>query len=470
VTANQMAHLSDPEGTRSTAQTEPLTSYTVGRIQKGYNAGNTVIGGMFTSTNRVIDDPSLEFLARNAYTGGLDLLTHWKDKEFFLDAKLTGSYINGSAQSLRRLQESPAHYFQRPGIRYIDYDTTRKDMAGSGGRVQVGKGSKGFWRYSAGVDWASPGLELNDLGYMREADYIRETNEVSYLINKPVSVFNFYTVSLEQFNEWNFGGKYLGSGGHLNFHSQFKNNWSFGGNLIYHSRRTDMRILRGGPDMLLPHSFTTFGNITTDVSKKITGQLNWEAESRGSNSGFTWMLQPGITVRPLSALKLGVTADYSANTDRLQYVTAKKFQSDQKYILGTIDQKTFGLTFRADLILSPEFSIQYYGSPFISKGTYSEFKHITDAEAGKLNDRYSHYMNTVWDNNLVYLDQNNDFSPDIIIANPDFDFYQFRSNLVAKWEYRLGSYLYLVWSRDKTGRDGFPENIFLVKLNYWFSL
>ncbi|HLP73668.1 MAG TPA: DUF5916 domain-containing protein, partial [Bacteroidales bacterium] len=46
VTANQMAHLSDPEGTRSTAQTEPLTSYTVGRIQKGYNAGNTVIGGM----------------------------------------------------------------------------------------------------------------------------------------------------------------------------------------------------------------------------------------------------------------------------------------------------------------------------------------------------------------------------------------------------------------------------------------
>jgi hypothetical protein len=465
-----MAHLSDLEGNRSTAQTEPLTSYTVGRIQKGYNAGNTVIGGMFTSTNRMIDDPTLEFLADNAYTGGLDLLTHWKDKEFFLDAKLTGSYIDGSSGSIRRLQESPAHYFQRPGAGYLEYDTTKTGLGGYGGRIKIGKGSKGFWKYSANVDWASPGLELNDLGYMREADYVRETNEVSYLINQSVSIFNYYTVSLEQFNEWNSGGKYLGSGGHLNFNSRFRNNWSFDGNLIFHSRNKDMRILRGGPNMLLPHSFMTFGKIETDVSKKITGVLSWEAEKRGNNSAFMWLLQPGITVRPLSALKLGITADYSLNTDQLQYVSARDYLGGKKYILGTIDQKTLGLTFRADLILSPEFSIQYYGSPFISKGTYSEFKHITDPEASGLADRYSLYSNTLWNDNEIYLDQDNDYIPDFIIANPDFDFYQFRSNLVARWEYRLGSFLYLVWSRDKTGREAFPENIFLVKLNYWFSL
>jgi hypothetical protein len=72
------------------------------------------------------------------------------------------------------------------------------------------------------------------------------------------------------------------------------------------------------------------------------------------------------------------------------------------------------------------------------------------------------------------------------MVNPDFNFHQFRSNLVARWEYRLGSFIYLVWSSDRTEntsssgasladsykqlRSVFPNNIFLIKLNYWFSL
>ena len=103
VTANEFARLSDIDGNRSSIKVEPLTSYTVARIQKGYNAGNTVIGGMLTSTNRVIEDKNLEFLSTNAYTGGLDLLTHWKDKEFYIDARLIGSFINGSKEAITAL-------------------------------------------------------------------------------------------------------------------------------------------------------------------------------------------------------------------------------------------------------------------------------------------------------------------------------------------------------------------------------
>ncbi len=86
VTANEFARISD-QGNRSSEQVEPLTNYTVARIQKGYNAGTTVIGGMLTSTNRFINDENLEFLPTNAFTGGLDLIHRWKDKEFFIDAK-----------------------------------------------------------------------------------------------------------------------------------------------------------------------------------------------------------------------------------------------------------------------------------------------------------------------------------------------------------------------------------------------
>ena len=88
-------------------------------------------------------------------------------------------------------------------------------LSGYGGKFRIGKGSKGFWRYSTGATWLSPGFELNDLGYMNTADEINQENEVSYFVNQPVSIFRTYDISLEQFNTWNFNGTYLGSGGHL---------------------------------------------------------------------------------------------------------------------------------------------------------------------------------------------------------------------------------------------------------------
>lgn len=486
VTANEFARLSDKDDIRSSTKVEPLTNYLVARIQKGYKAGNTVVGGMLTSTNRFIEDDSLEFLSSDAYTGGLDLLHHWKDKEFFVDARLIGSYIKGSTEAITSLQESSARYYQRPGADYLNYDTTNTSLGGYGGKLRIGKGSKGLWKYSTGVTWLSPGLDLNDLGYMNTADEINQGNEISYLINKPVSIFRTYDISLEQFNTWNFNGDYLGSGGHLSFKSEFKNQWSFATNLIYHSKNLDTKILRGGHDMIIPANITSFGLLNTDQSKTLTAGLAYSYEYTLNNSATSYQLQPGITIRPFRALKIGMTANYIDNHDRLQYVTTRSILSEKRYILGTINQKTLGLTFRVDLNLTPEFSIQYYGSPFISRGSYSEFKYVTNPESKDYVDRFSYYNNVVLSDGMYLLDENSDFTTDYSIDNPDFNFHQFRSNLVAKWEYRLGSFIYLVWSAERTGRTGsskasigdsyrqlqsvFPNNIFLIKLNYWFSL
>ena len=61
-----------------------------------------------------------------------------------------------------------------------------------------------------------------------------------------------------------------------------------------------------------------------------------------------------------------------------------------------------------------------------------------------------------------------------------------RSNVVVRWEYMLGSTLFMVWQRgqsDFTSDGSFSlgrslgdlfgaeqENTFVVKLSYWFSL
>jgi hypothetical protein len=71
------------------------------------------------------------------------------------------------------------------------------------------------------------------------------------------------------------------------------------------------------------------------------------------------------------------------------------------------------------------------------------------------------------------------------IDDPSFTLRSLRGNAVLRWEYRPGSTLFLVWTLDH--QDALPdgdldltrdvqgvfngplENIFLVKLNYWFG-
>ena len=70
--------------------------------------------------------------------------------------------------------------------------------------------------------------------------------------------------------------------------------------------------------------------------------------------------------------------------------------------------------------------------------------------------------------------------------NPSFNSRSLRGNAVYRWEYRPGSTLYVVWTqsrddefryvgnleldRDRTALFAtHPDNIFLVKVNYWLG-
>jgi len=239
--------------------------------------------------------------------------------------------------------------------------------------------------------------------------------------------------------------------------------------------------------MMMPNSVMTFGSLRTDRSKELIGSIDYSYQYSGNNSAVNYQLNPGITFRPINNLKIGVTADYTINRDNLQYITTNYSAPGNRYILGTINQKTLGLTFRVDLNLTPELSIQYYANPFISRGSYSQLKHITDPKANVYSDRFAIYQDQELTEGIYQLyDYSKGHRYDYSIGNPDFNFHEFHSNLVAKWEYRPGSFLYLVWSSERSGittashasisdsykqlKDIFPNNIFLIKLNYWFSI
>jgi hypothetical protein len=207
--------------------------------------------------------------------------------------------------------------------------------------------------------------------------------------------------------------------------------------------------------------------------------------SSGNTSARYYSVQPGIRYTPINTIKLSASLNYSANRNDLQYITTTAYDSETGYILGKIDQHTMGITFRMDYNITPEVSIQYYGSPFATVGKYSEFKRITESRANNYHNRFARLKPSL-NGNIYEVSENNNTSIDYNFWNPNFDFSQFRSNLVFRWEYRPGSQFNFVWSQDRTVfvqpgsqvlsngmsslKDIFPNNIFLVKFNYWFSI
>jgi hypothetical protein len=323
------------------------------------------------------------------------------------------------------------------------------------------------------------------MGYMQMADIIKQKNSVYFFVNKPVSIFRTYNVSFSETNNWDFGLRYLSSNVNLGVYFEFLNKWAVSASANYTPQSLDTRILRGGSAMLLPSALYENLYVRTDPSKKLFFEINSELSSSRYNSARYYSIQPGVRYTPINALKLSASLNYSGNSNDLQYVTTTNIGSEPGYILGKIDQHTMGITFRIDYNINPELSIQYYGSPFTTVGKYSQFKRITDPRANRYHNRFL-ALNPALNDNTYEVSENNDATVDYTFWNPNFDFSQFRSNLVLRWEYRPGSQFNFVWSQDRTLfvqpgsqslgkgmsslKDIFPNYILLVKFNYWFSI
>ena len=460
---------------------EPLSHYFVTRLQKDIDKGNTVIGGIYTQVNRELSNDKLNFLNKSASVIGLDLSQYWKERKYFLEAKAVGSSVAGPQQAMIDVQRSSARYFQRPGADYLHYDSTINSFSGYGASVKIGRGSKGHWRYNTELMFKTPGLEMNDLGYMQMADQIKHAINGAFVVREPALFYRNYSFWGTYRNLWNFDGKRINSVVNLGMDSEFKNNWGIYANIVYTSESYDSQCLRGGASMLTPGSMQYAFRARSDYSKNWF--FAWGVYCSKANEGASSYksVDAEVSFRPIPILTLSANGSYAKNYNELQYFDEKNGTP----ILSTIDNRDLNLVFRANLNLNTNLSIQYYGSPFLSLGEYSDFKKITQPLASKLQDRYVSLTNQATDNNYRFdLDGkgNNVFTAD----DRNFNFMQFRSNLVMRWEYKPGSSLYLVWAQDRTDSQTvsnfafndaqqklwniFPKNYFLLKLNYWFSV
>jgi hypothetical protein len=479
----------DNEGEQRKVLIEPLTNYCNTRLQKDYKKGKTIIGGMFTATNRKIEEP-VDFLHHSAYTGGLDFTHYWKEKNYYIKALSVFSHLNGNTKSILNLQESPQRYFQRPDAAHISIDSSRTILSGMGGTVEGGKLGGGHWRYLGWITWRTPGLELNDMGYLRQADVIQQILWAQYRVWEPTGIFRSFNVNVNQWSDWDFNGTRINLGGNFNFNGQFKNFWSAGTGLARTSTAVNRTELRGGPTLLYPGDWNNWLDVSSDERKKVVAELSMFNNWGGQNSSRFVSTGLEIDYRPLNALSVSVEPEYTNSRREMQYAETLDYNGEDRYIISTLNSEVLSADFRINLNITPDFTIQYWGQPFIFSGNYSKYKRVTEPDAANYHDRYHLFgeseISYDEEKELYSFDENNDGNEDYTLENPDFNFFEFRSNLVARWEYIPGSTIYLVWSQARTGDDSTgefnfrkdvddlfsiePHHIFLVKISYRISL
>jgi hypothetical protein len=489
VTQEEKALLSSNEVEKKVT-VEPWSNYFNARLQKDFKQGKTILGGMFTATNRFIQDSTLDFLPASAYTGGLDFTNYWKDKNYYLNLKGAFSHVSGTSEAITELQESPVHYYQRPDIVHVKLDTARTSLSGYGGTAEFGKQGGGHWRFMGRVAWRSPGLELNDMGYIRQADIIQQVLWGGYEIWEPFGIFRSMEIIADQYSGWDFGGNFIYLGGEYNLNMEFKNYWSFsiGGEL--QGEAVDRYNLRGGPAIKTTFGGSSWGYFQSDSRKKFIGELMAIYYKGNYDNAELTRFELDLTYRPFKALQLAIETAYEFGHDRLQYVETIDDVPGNRYIMARIDNQSISTNIRINYSITPDLTIQYWGQPFVFAGKYTEFKKATETMSSYYYDRF-HTFNSdeiVYDeiNEVYHVLEPGDEGIEYSFGKPDFKVFEFRSNLVVRWEYIPGSAVYLVWSQGRvgdetTGEPDFgkdmdalfdiePHNVFLVKFTYRISL
>ena len=339
--------------------------------------------------------------------------------------------------------------------------------------------------------WRSPGFEINDLGYMRNADQINQFTWVGYQKRNPVGIFDRWALNGNQWLDWDFAGNFLGAAFNVNTNAQFLNKYSAGGGITRRNESTSNTELRGGPSSVWPGSWAYSAWVNSDQRKDFTFSGEGYLRHSDEGSGTYWEAWATLAYRPSNAIRVSLSPGYMKSTPEMQYVDTTAFGDDDRYLFGSLDQRTIVLTLRLDYSITPNLTVQYYGSPFLSTGRYTEFKRITRPKADDYRDRFHVFDEQQIaydpDNEIYEVDENRDGSVDYELEDPDFDAREFNSNLVIRWEYQPGSTLFVVWSQIRQNstmvgehlefqndmRELFsapPHNVLLVKISKWLSL
>ncbi len=451
---------------------EPTTNYAVVRAKEDLRNGNSSIGGILTAVNRNDDQWTSPFLASSAYVGGLDFRHRFFANTYEISGSVDQSRVQGSHAAILGVETDAVHYYQRPDAG-LPLDSNRTSLDGDAEEFKFDKVGGQHLMFESAYQRRSAGFEINDLGFLRRADQQSWSTWVGYFDRQQRALYNRFQWNNNWWQYWTTDGLPLEAAYNSNVHITAKNNWSWnmGGTLGQLGTTFDDRGARGGPAIRQDPYFAPWWSLSGDDRRAVVPSISGSYFMGDAGRNSSWNVGPEIDYKVAGRFSSSFSVNWSRNiADNQWYGNFVDTTGATHYTFAHLDQTTTSATVRLNYTFTPSVSLQVYTQPFVSKGTYTSVRQLSSTpRAQTYDDRYAPYDNTA------------------ITSDPGgFNFKEFQSNVVFRWEYRPGSTLFAVWNEGRQGNDPVegtanfqgdvrdlmrlhPANTFLVKMSYWLN-
>lgn len=489
VTGREFAQISN-SGANSRLEVEPPTYYGIIRGQREFDDSHQGIGFMTTSTIRSFADDRLKAdMNSSAHTLGIDGWTFFdSDKTWVLSGWTQMSYVRGTTEQMISLQENSQHYFQRPDAKSYTVDSSATSMTGYAGRLLVNK-QKGNIIFNSSFGIIDPKFDDNDLGFLSRTDIINMHMGGGYRWTDPESWFRNAGAIGAGFQSFNFDGNVTWRGVFTDAWVTLLNYYYIEWVTAYNPITINTRRTRGGPLSLNPRGYQTNLYVNSDNRKLLV--FNSYFNAYVSEDSKDWNGGVSLTWHPAPNISFTLGPDYSRNIENTQWVgvfddPVATATFGKRYVFGKMDQTTISANIRLDWTFTPQLSLQLFLQPLISAGDFLNFKELSRPRSYDLLI-YGTNGSTISKDGESYTVDPDGSGPasTFTFDNPQYNYTSIRGNAVLRWEYMPGSVLYFVWTQSRSnnrelGDFNFgpsadklwhmmPDNIFMVKMSYWWN-
>jgi hypothetical protein len=385
----------------------------------------------------------------DAYVAGLDLVWRSPQGEYAVRGQAYGSAIeNGPTRQL------------------ADGTHIQSGDLGAGGTLRLSKQGGEHWLLDATFAAHSRKLDFDDLGFMERQNELRGGAYVEYRTLAPWLMLLETHSSALAYAANNLDGLALARGLLLMEHLVFDGGWTFTLGAYGNTRRYDDREVGDGTALERAALLGSMQAVSTDTRAAWVGtaQLSEEWLENGAN----WSAQLGLNWQPASMLELQLLATYTYNFGEPRYAGTGEDATD--LVFGRLAAESAGVTLRLSYTFTPTLSLQTFGQLFLARGSYDDFGHFQRAPVGP--SAIVHLADLV----------PGPFPP----GDPDFQSASLAVNVVLRWEYALGSTLYLLYVRSQNPsispdpefvprldagvlRSAPASDVLMIKLAYWIG-
>jgi hypothetical protein len=452
---------------RTTQLAAPLTAFNVLRIKRelggsGHigiigtgatafedNGGYPVVSGSQYCPQGQIVAPGTPCF-HDAYVGGIDGL--WRSS--------SGDYVLGGA-----FVESLTH--GGSAITQPDGTAIGPGATSPGGWARIAKEGGKHLLWSAEYTGAGRYLDYNDVGFMPRQNLHEMKASLAYRTLEAGPRTIDTATGLEVSERLNLSGVDLGQLYELNTRARLRNFWSFLLAADFAPARFDDREVGDGTAMERGRYLGGRLELSTDPRRRVFLSLsNQEQVIQGG--AFSTSTQATLSFHALPQLDIELLPQLSWSSGEPRYAW-QAVTAGGPLLFGKLLAKSVSATLRATYTFTPQLTLQAYGQAFLAAGHYDDIRsagtpgapvRLTDIAMG---------------------------SPVTPAQTADFEEAALNVNVVLRWEYRLGSVAYLVYSRSQVPSlptasfappanldprafsHGASADVLLLKISYWWA-